>query len=232
MRVSALAEHVWERAEAAEQPQDGCARERACAGDVSRSASLQEEQIRALVQQLFFRQEFPLVRHVAVVAPDSQTDTGQLCLSIARVLAEDESRTVGLIDTCPVSIALPIDSKGLPSNRRVSGREVAPRLWAVPLESWLDGTDSSPVSDENLYRLRQIASEFDFSLLRCPPTAWLTCRVAQGCDGLVLVLTANKTRRLVAAQMRDQLRSAGIPVLGTVLTGRRFPVPPGLYRNL
>jgi hypothetical protein len=155
-----------------------------------------------------------------------------LCLSIARVLAEDESRTVGLIDTRPGSIALPIDTKGRPSSRRASGREVAPRLWAVPLESWLDGTDSSPVSDQNLYRLRQIASEFDFSLLRCPPTAWLTSRVAQGCDGLVLVLTANKTRRLVAAQMRDQLRSAGIPVLGTVLTGRRFPVPQGLYRNL
>lgn len=230
--MSTFAEHVWERAVAAEEPHKHSERERVHAGGVPRSASVQEEQIRALVQQLFFRQEFPLVRHVAVVAPDSQTDTEQLCLGIARVLAEDESRVVGLIDASPGSIVLPIDAKSSPSSGRACRSEVAPRLWVVPFESWLDGTDSSPVSNQNMYRLRQIASGFEFSLLRCPPVAWLTSRIAQGCDGLVLVLTANKTRRLVAAQMRDQLRSAGIPVLGIVLTGRRFPVPQGLYRNL
>ena len=198
----------------------------------SQSGSVQEEQIRGLVQQLFFRHEFPLVRHVAVAAPDSQTDLGQLCFGLARVLAEDESRAVGVIDADPDGVALPIDREMVPSDRRSPGREVVPRLWAVPLEGWRSETDVSLVSDQNLYRLRQITSEFDFSLLRCPPAAWLTSRVAQGCDGVVLVLTANKTRRLVAAQMRDQLRSAGISVLGTVLTGRRFPVPQGLYRNL
>jgi len=139
---------------------------------------------------------------------------------------------VGVIDADPDGVALPIDREMVPSDRRSPGREVAPRLWAVPLEGWRSEIDVSLVSDQNLYRLRQITSEFDFSLLRCPPAAWLTSRVAQGCDGVVLVLTANKTRRLVAAQMRDQLRSAGISVLGTVLTGRRFPVPQGLYRNL
>jgi Mrp family chromosome partitioning ATPase len=48
----------------------------------------------------------------------------------------------------------------------------------------------------------------------------------------VLVLTANKTRRLVAAQIKDQLSKAQVPLLGTVLTERRFPVPQGLYRSL
>jgi Mrp family chromosome partitioning ATPase len=230
--VSTLVQRVWEKTVMTGEPHEGSDHEQVHAEEVSRSASVQEEQIRALVQQLFFRQEFPLVRHVGVVAPDPQTDTGPLCVSIARVLAEDESRAVGLIEASPGSIALPIDRKSPPSSRKASGSEVAPRLWVVPLENWLAGPDSSPVLDQSLYRLRQIASGFDFSLLRCPPTAWLTSRVAQGCDGLVLVLTANKTRRLVAAQMRDQLRSAGIPVLGTVLAGRRFPVPQGLYRNL
>ena len=49
---------------------------------------------------------------------------------------------------------------------------------------------------------------------------------------LVLVLTANKTRRLVAAQIKDQLSKAQVPLLGTVLAERRFPVPKGLYRSL
>ncbi len=232
MRVATLMEHIWKEAATPEEPDGSAAHEREYPGEVSRSGCVQEEQIRALVQQLFFGQEFPLVRHVGVVAPDSHADTGPLCVSMARVLAEDESRAVGLIEASPGSMALPIDMKSAPSNRRKSGREIAPRLWVVPSESWMSGSDSSPASDQNVCRLRQIASGFDFSLLRCPPTAWLASRVAQGCDGLVLVLTANKTRRLVAAQMRDQLRSAGIPVLGTVLTGRRFPVPQGLYRNL
>jgi Mrp family chromosome partitioning ATPase len=230
--VSSLAEPVWERTGTAEDAHEASAGEQVRAEEASRSASVEEEQIRALVQQLFFRQEFPPVRHVAFAAPDSQTDLGRLCLGIARVLAEDESRTVGVIDADPDSPALPVEMGGLPSSRQAPGREVAARLWAVPLEGWRSETDVSLVSDQNLYRLRQITAEFDFSLLRCPPAAWLTSRVAQGCDGVVLVLTANKTRRLVAAQMRDQLRSAGIPVLGTVLTGRRFPVPQGLYRNL
>jgi len=50
--------------------------------------------------------------------------------------------------------------------------------------------------------------------------------------GLVLVLTANKTRRLVAAQIKDQMSQARVPLLGTVLAERRFPVPQGLYRGL
>ena len=56
--------------------------------------------------------------------------------------------------------------------------------------------------------------------------------IGQTCDGLVLVLSANKTRRLVAAQIKDQLSKAQVPLLGTVLAERRFPVPRGLYRSL
>jgi Mrp family chromosome partitioning ATPase len=49
---------------------------------------------------------------------------------------------------------------------------------------------------------------------------------------MVLVLTANKTRRLVAAQIKEQLNKSQIALLGTVLVERRFPVPQGLYRSL
>ncbi len=65
-----------------------------------------------------------------------------------------------------------------------------------------------------------------------PAVSWLTAKLGQTCNGVVMMLTANKTRRLVAAQMQEQLRMAGVPLLGTVLADRRFPVPPGLYRNL
>ncbi|MGA2457672.1 MAG: hypothetical protein ABSF85_08900 [Terriglobales bacterium] len=102
----------------------------------------------------------------------------------------------------------------------------------VPRQSWLPDTGGRRLTDQNLSRLRELTTEFDFSILWCAPVSWLTASIGQACDGLVLVLTANKTRRLVAAQIKLQLSKAQVPLLGTVLAERRFPVPQGLYRNL
>src|SRR2546423_368151 len=108
---------------------------------------------------------------------------------------------------------------------------MAPRLGLPPRRSWLD--DSPRWNwDSSLAQLHAATLEFDFSILCLDPVSWLTAKLSQTCNGLVMVLTANKTRRLVAAQMQDQLRKAGVPLLGTVLADRRFPVPTGLYRNL
>jgi Mrp family chromosome partitioning ATPase len=102
----------------------------------------------------------------------------------------------------------------------------------VPRQSWLPDAGGRRLTDHNLSRLRELTTEFDFSILWCAPVSWLTASIGQTCDGLVLVLTANKTRRLVAAQVKDQLNKAQVPLLGTVLAERRFPVPQGLYRSL
>jgi Mrp family chromosome partitioning ATPase len=102
----------------------------------------------------------------------------------------------------------------------------------VPRQSWLPQACGKRITDQNLARLRELTTEFDFSILWCAPVSWLTASIGQACDGLVLVLTANKTRRLVAAQIKDQLSKAQVPLLGTVLAERRFPVPQGLYRSL
>ena len=102
----------------------------------------------------------------------------------------------------------------------------------VPRQSWLPDARGQRITDQNISRLRELTAEFDFSVLWCAPVSWLTASIGQTCDGLVLVLTANKTRRLVAAQTKDQLIKAQVPLLGTVLAERRFPVPQGLYQNL
>ena len=102
----------------------------------------------------------------------------------------------------------------------------------VPRQSWLSDEGGQRITEQNLARLRELTTEFDFSILWCAPVSWLTLSIGQVCDGVVLVLTANKTRRLVAAQIKDQLNQAQVPLLGTVLAERRFPVPQGLYRSL
>ena len=217
---------------ATEQPRVTAIREPAPRKAVSTAVSVHDEQIQALVQQLFFRHESKPVRHVGFAPIEASTATATLCLEVATALAEEGRYDVGLIDAhtdlAPLQTQLQITSP----SRAEATWPIAPRLWMVPRQSWLPDAGGHRLTDQNLSRLRELTTEFDFSILWCAPVSWLTVSIARTWDGLVLVLAANKTRRLVASQMKDQLSKAQVPVLGTVLTGRRFPVPQGLYRSL
>jgi hypothetical protein len=199
---------------------------------VSRIASLRDEQIQALVEQLFFRPESGPVRYVGFAASEPSTDTAQLCLEAARALAEEGRYDVALVDANPDAVPLQTQLDVAPTLRPEATWPVAPRLWLVPRESWLLASPSQRIPEQCFSRLRELTTEFDFAVLRCPSVSWLTARIGRACDGLVLVLTANKTRRLVAAQIKNQLKKAHVPLLGTVLQERRLPVPEGLYRRL
>jgi Mrp family chromosome partitioning ATPase len=230
--VNTLLGLLAETPPAAEQPHVTPIREQAQRPAVSPTASVNHEQIRALVQQLFFRRESKPVRHVGFVPIEASTETATLCLEVARVLAEEDRYDVGLIDAHPDSVPLQTRLQIPSPNRAESSWPMAPRLWMVPRQSWLPDPSEQRIAEQNLSRLRQLTTEFDFSILWCAPASWLTASIGQTCDGLVLVLAANKTRRLVAAQIKDQLSKAQVPLLGTVLAERRFPVPQGLYRSL
>ncbi len=199
---------------------------------LSPMALLHEEQIHALIQQLFFGRETTPVRHVGFSTMETTTEIATLCFEIATALAQEDRYDVGLIDAQPDAVSLQTQL-GLPSPNRAEGTwPIAPRLWMVPRQSWLPDASGTRITDQDLSRLRERTTEFDFSILCCAPVSWITTSIGQACDGLVLVLTANKTRRLVATQIKDQLAKAQVPLLGTVLAERRFPVPQGLYRSL
>ena len=217
---------------AAEQPRTTPITEQVQREAVSPTASVHAEQIHALVQQLFFRPESRPVRHVGLATIEPSTATATLCLEVARALAAEDRYDVGLIDAYPDSVPLQTQLQIPSPNPAVATWPIAPRLWMVPRQSWLPDADGRRLTDRNLSRLRELTTEFDFSILCCAPVSWLTASIVQTCDGLVLVLTANKTRRIVAAQIKDHLSKAQVPLLGTVLAERRFPVPQGLYRNL
>jgi Mrp family chromosome partitioning ATPase len=199
---------------------------------LSSAALLHEEQIRALIQQLFFGHETMPVRHVGFSAMETTTEIATLCLEIATALAQENRYDVGLIDAQMDSLSLQTQLRISSPNRAEATWPIAPRLWMVPRQSWLPDASGARITDQNLSRLREHTTEFDFSILCCAPVSSMTTRIGQACDGLVLVLTANKTRRLVATQIKDQLAKAQVPLLGTVLAERRFPVPQGLYRSL
>jgi hypothetical protein len=225
--VSTFRELLAEIPSAAEQPRISPIRE-----PIPKVVSIHSEQIHALVQQLFFRHESGPVRHVGFAAVEASAPTSVLCFEVAKALAEEDRYDVGLIDAYPDSVPLQTRLQIASPSRPEANWPIAPRLWMVPRQSWLPDANPHPISRQNLSRLRELTTEFDFSILWCAPVSWVTASIGQACDGLVLVLTANKTRRLVAAQIKDQLIKARVPLLGTVLAERRFPVPQGLYRSL
>jgi hypothetical protein len=202
------------------------------APEPSAAFSPRHDQIRMLVQQLFFRHESSPLRNVAFAPAEASPQAARLCFDVAKALVEEGKYEVGLIDanfgSLPMERALQIPA---PAGARTTWA-VAPRVWLAPRDGWCQQDGQHPAADSNLERLRELTTEFDFSIVHCPPVSWLTARIGQVCDGLVLVLTANKTRRLVAAQVKDWLSKTPVPLLGTVLAERRFPVPSRLYRSL
>lgn len=193
--------------------------------------SIRDEQIKALIQQVFFTHESTLMRHVGFITIEPSTDTASLCFDVAAALARESAYDVGLIDAHPDAVSLH-SRLDIPAPKRIEGSWLlAPRLWMVPRQSWLPPRQQQ-ITNQNSSRLREVLTDFDFSVLACGAASWLTADVSQVCDGVVLVLAANKTRRLVAAQVKEHLKKTHVNLLGTVLAGRRFPVPQGLYRSL
>jgi hypothetical protein len=221
-----------EAAPAPEQPRIIPIRDQVRREPVAAATTIHDEQIHALVQQVFFSHESTVARHVGFATVDPSTESAKLCLDVAQALARENAYDVGLIDARPDSVPLHTRLQ-IPFPKRVEGNwQIAPRLWLVPRQSWLPKICGQRVTDQHLSRLRETTTDFDFSILYCAPVSWLTASIGQACDGLVLVLTANKTRRLVATQIKQQLNKAQVGLLGSVLVERRFPVPQGLYRSL
>lgn len=200
--------------------------------NVPRRTPVHDEQLQSLIQQLFFQHEIGPLRHIGFTAADTPTAIASLCFDVAHMLSEEGAHDIGLIDASPDTTPLQTQLEIAPATTSDSAWAIAPHLWFVPRESWIQGSTSPRITEQNLLRLRELTTEFDFSILCCPSVSWVTTRMGRACDGFVLVLTANKTRRLVATQMKEQLRKAQVRLLGTVLTERRFPIPPGLYRSL
>ncbi len=190
---------------------------------------LYRELIQSLAQQLFFNESAP-VRRIGLINAADSPEAEHLCFDLARVMADDGRYDIGLIDANPFSVPLEVQLELSPSSAPDSAWLVAPRLWVVPRRDWIPPGEAR--IDQCTARLRELAAEFDFSILHCPSVSWVTSRVGRACDGFVLALTAHRTRRSAVLRIRDQIQKTGVPLLGTVLMERRFPIPEALYHSL
>lgn len=73
---------------------------------------------------------------------------------------------------------------------------------------------------------------YDWILVDAPPffTTPETYSIAKACDGVILVLKSGETRYPAMKALVSDLESLGIPIIGTVLNFRRYPLPKWLLR--
>jgi Mrp family chromosome partitioning ATPase len=198
------------------------------------------EQIWGLVRQVFFASLASPIRQIVLTATESGTDVASICRRIGEALALETSRGVAVVAWgTQNSQGVGRDrertwtgSRGSASPLLEFATQVRSNLWMLPL-SKITGDEVAP-SMSSHGRLSKLRREFEYSIVEGPPAGESIEAAAMGrsADGIILVLEAHRTRRAAAHKIKKTLDAAGVRVLGLVLTGRRFPIPDGIYRKL
>lgn len=182
------------------------------------------EQIRGLVRRVFSLGIPHPVRQVVFSAAGPGIDISDLCLRTGQFLAEERAGDVALVDreTWPLAAR-----RNLPLKQMAT--QIYRNFWSVPGPEY---SSAEGFASARTY-LAAIRSEFEYSIVAAPPAGGSeVTTLTQSADGIVLVLSAQHTRRASAARIKDALAEGGVRLLGAVLTDREFPIPEKLYRRL
>jgi hypothetical protein len=199
-----------------------------------------EMQIRSLVRRVFSPGWPKPSRQVAFSAVDQQTDITEICEAISWELSSQVSGSVCLAGAndelfAPSGLA---NEHGFDAAHfrpfRGTARQLSSNLWAI--SEGVDHCIPHSVTSAPLARTRinDLRLQFDYTILNCPSAAQHSeaALLGQFCDGVVLVLDANYTRKASARKAQEAFHASDARILGTVLMGRRFPIPERFYRKL
>jgi hypothetical protein len=204
--------------------------------------SFAEEQIQGLVRQVFVPGWPKPARQVVFSAVDAETDIREICLRVALTLSAQVTGSTCLVEADGSGRGMEevierrelnlVPAEG--TDRRDSSRKFSKQLCLVPRNVFLGangGSWSGPWLRDRLVELRQ---DFDYAVIHGPAAGTRTEAALLGslCDGVVLVVEANSTRRVAAQKVKEKLHSANVRLLGAVLSQRTFPIPEAIYRRL
>jgi protein-tyrosine kinase len=205
--------------------------------------SFAEEQIRGLVRQIFLPGWPKPARQVVFSPVDPETDISAICMRLGLALAAQVSGTTCLVEANLNSPGLEqvVQKNGhdLIANQEQSitrdpSRHISNELWLIPRKVFLGENENGLSGPWLRDRLAELRRTFDYTVLYGPPAGAGSEVALLGslCDGVVLVLEANSTRRLAAQKAKERLHAANARLLGAVLSGRTFPIPDAIYRKL
>ena len=195
-----------------------------------------KEQIRGLVRQVFCPAVSPPVQQVVFSSVDGETDIRSLCSWVGEVLAQEKLAEIAVADEsefCRVGDSALRDSGCCARQRTTPIRRLAVRVhknvWSFPPQRMI--ADPSQRSSLCTY-MAELRRDFEYSIVAAPSstTSSKALEMARFADGIILVLSAQRTRRVTAIKVRNAL--GPVRLLGTVLSDREFPIPTNLYRRL
>ncbi len=200
-------------------------------------------EILRLVQSIFLADNGSVKRRVVVFCgADGETGSSSVCANAGRALGAATPRSVCVVDAnvrAPrLSAIFGVDCTttypAVSASTREQCTHVAENLWLAGKDLLADdrGSLKSPAELRSL--IFHLQGTFDYLLIDAPgidisSEASSLGRVA---DAVVLVIEANRTRRLSARKAKETLDAAGVRLLGTVLHNRSFPIPEKLYKML
>lgn len=205
--------------------------------------SFAEEQIRGLVRQVFLPGWPRPCRQVVFSPVDQGADIAPICMQVGRALADEGSGVVCVVDACTdrgeedaqwTDQLTAVGGEKRFGTLRDLSQQLSASLWFMPRNVFLAGNDNGFSAPWLRARLAELRLEFDYAVLQAPAagTGSEAALLGATCDGLVLVLQANATRRAAAQRVKDTLHSANARLLGTVLSERTFPIPRAIYKRL
>lgn len=206
------------------------------------TSSVSGEEMLRLIQRIFLSVNGSTPRQVVLCGVDDENGSSSVCAMAGRTLAANSSRKVCLIDANVRSPRL-AGMFGFDEANPFSGTSAPPCDQCVKIDNnlWLAGPNIladncrvllPPV--ELKERLAVLRNEFEYILIDAPGTS--VCGDAQllgmVADAVILVIEANRTRRLTARRAKESLDAAGVRLLGTILNNRTFAIPEAIYRKL
>jgi len=199
------------------------------------------EQIRGLVQRVFFSSGGRPVTQVVFSGAEPQTDVASICDQVGWALALETSAHIAVVGrpSCSTTAGAAERLGDDPwCARRAAikswSTQTAVNLWRVP---GFAGRESGEESGTGRYWaswLAELRKEFEYAVVQ-GPVAGVSSEAAllgQLTDGIILVVGAHSTRRATARKIKETLEGAQSRILGTVLSERRFPVPERIYQRL
>jgi len=209
---------------------------------VRRAGSADDEQMLRLVHRVFLSSNKDAPRQVVFCGVDVRNASSSVCAAAGRTLALESSRTVCLVDasvrSAPLSNLLgtkqTFQHVDAPVSLQAQCFQMEDNLWLAGPEILGDHSRKLLPVASLKRRLTQLLEEFDFVLIDAPGTSVSGDAQLLGslADAAILVVEAQKTRRLTARNAQESLQDAGVRLLGTVLANRSFPIPEALYKRL
>ena len=190
-------------------------------------------QIESLVRQVLFAANGALRTRILFAAADPETNLFDFVPRVGGVLSEIADATVALVEGEMNSAGSRNTDAHLPTGSeswRTNASQVSERMWRIPASL----LPESSIADCGSGRTGTASNNlpFDYVLFAASVSDSTLPLFCSHCQGAVLVLTANHTRRESALQAKRVLQQCRVELLGTVLDARQFPIPDSIYRRL